>query len=164
MSLHTLELHIPCFFPHRQQTRTHIRQQNSCSEQRPMRPIPGGQERWEQNPRRRSQSWVDAPTGGSPAGHGDSRISAEMLSTAAGPCAASVSPALLVPCRRCGAGGCRRNPGDFVALGWDTATTPLSRLWERSPSCLLPLAKGELKDGSRISLPPPPPPPLQQCC
>lgn len=80
----TLGLHIPRFIflqqldpePQEGTTRalsTHIRQQNSCWEQRPMRAMPGGQERWEQNPPRRSQSWADARTGGSPAGHGERR-------------------------------------------------------------------------------------------
>lgn len=80
---------------------THIRQQNSCWEQRPMRAMPGGQERWEQNPPRRSQSWADARTGGSPAGHGERRrLSAEMPSTAPAPCAARVSPAPARPLPR----------------------------------------------------------------
>lgn len=48
---------------------------------------------------------------------------------------------LLVPCLN------SRNPGEFMALEWETVTTPLSRLWERSPSCLLPpfWSKGELQ-------------------
>lgn len=69
---------------------------------------------------------------------------------------AELEPALAQPCLSPAAGGCSRNPGDFMALGWETATTPLSRLWERSSSCLLPPSwnKAELKGGIRISLPP----------
>lgn len=61
-----------------------------------MRPIPGGQERWEQNPPRRSHSWADAPTGDSPAGHRERRLSAEMLSTAQ-PCLSPATAAEQVP-------------------------------------------------------------------
>lgn len=118
-------------------SRTHIRQQNSCSEQSPTRPIPGGQERAEQNPPRRSQSCADARSGGSPAGHGERRFPAEMLSTAPG-------------------SGCGRNPGEFTALGWETPAPALSRVWEGSPCarCLPPGTRDSSKAGSSVSLPP----------
>lgn len=51
-----------------------------------------------------------------------------------------------------------------MALGWETVTTPLSRLWERSPSCLLPPSwnKRELQ-GWKNDFPSPPTPSSLLC-